>query len=88
MRAILSLFIAGLISTVYASMLYPRAVPGYPGLYLSRRTQHPFLKLTSLRSLRSGLLGQCYVCQMSTRRSSLPVPGHTIRQLDVHMFRK
>jgi len=30
MRAFLSLFITALISTVSASLLYPRAIPGYP----------------------------------------------------------
>jgi len=30
MRAFLSLFITALVSTVSASVLYPRAVPGYP----------------------------------------------------------
>jgi hypothetical protein len=37
MRAFLGLFVAGLISAVSASfVLYPRQVPGYPGLCLSR----------------------------------------------------
>jgi hypothetical protein len=87
MRAFLSLFIAALISAVSASLLYPREFPGYPGLCLSR-PNIPLLQLTFLRRVRTGLLGQCHVYQMSTRRSPMPVRGPSLRQRDEHMLHK